>query len=283
MTVAEAAGARCLLVESAAPAPGRQRNAGWRSGSAPLVQFLDSDTELDADWLRTAATAFEDPSVGAAYGLLREAHPEASVFNWIGGLEWNGPAGDAESFGGIVMLSRAALEATGGYDDALVAGEDPELARRVREAGFRILSLDQPMVTHDLAMRTLRQYWRRAYRSGHAFAEVHARHPDFWGREVRRILLRTAPFLVGLAALPLATVSPWFLLAPSVGAALLFRPSLCLAGRFAASLGLSRREARAYALHASLVVLPQSLGMARFHYGRLFGQPLANKRPRAAP
>ena len=277
--IARSLGCVCVEVAAEAPTPGRQRNTGWRLGGGKYVQFLDSDTVMDPDWLDRAVTAIaSSESVGAVCGDRREMHPEASLFNRIGDIEWNGPSGDAEAFGGDVLISRSALERVGGYDQGLIAGEDPELAHRIRAAGLRIVKLSIPMTSHDLAMRTPRQYWKRAFRSGHAYAEVHARHPDFWAAEVQRITIRALPFFAGLAVLPLSVHSPWLLAVTAAGLAALLRPRLWLVGRFRRDLGLGREEARTYAWHASMVVVPQCLGMFRFYIGRAISRPLTNRR-----
>jgi len=277
--IAKSSGCICVRAESCLPTPGSQRNAGWRMGSAEYIQFIDSDTLLDKEWLGKAVLAFFSEEMGAICGDRRELKPTETIFNWIGDLEWNGRPGETETFGGDVLISRVALEATGGYDPSLIAGEDPELSYRVRRAGFKILRLGESMTKHDLAMHTLGQYLKRAYRSGYAYAEVHYLHRNFWAKEVSRILLRSVPFIVGLIAIIASFYcSPWLLVMPLVGAVTLLRPRIFLVRKFQESLSLSRREARIYAWHASLVVLPQFLGMLRFFLGRLLSLPLTNRR-----
>jgi glycosyltransferase involved in cell wall biosynthesis len=275
--IAESLGAKVILVETRYPSPGSQRNAGWKAGSGELVQFLDSDTVMDSGWLAKAVTSLGD-GYGAACGDRREMHPEASVFNWIGDREWNGQPGDAETFGGDVLVRRAVLESTGGYDPDLIAGEDPELSHRIRLAGFRILKLPDLMTRHDLAMHTLKQYWRRNFRTGHGFAEVNARHPDFWRTEVKRIFSRAGLFLGGLLAIPFALFFPLILVLPLFGSLILLRPRLLLVGKFSTDLAINIREAKTYAWHASLSVVPQFFGMLRFHWGRISGKRLTNRR-----
>jgi len=271
------------------PTPGLGRNRGWEQGTSPFIQFLDSDTILAAGWLKTAIAAMVDETVGAVQGLRREMHPERSIFNWIGELEWNGPTGEADGFGGDVMIRRGVLEMTGGYDEILVGGEDPELSQRIRRQGWRILRQGTPMTHHDLAMTTIKQYLRRAFRSGYAFAAVRDRIDreanPFWQYDLRKILIKGGGFLLlaligGVTLLAgrsvPATMAALHCLA--IGAALLCFPRLFKVKKFMADCHLNRPEARRYAWHCSLVVLPQLLGALRFYCGKWLKLPLRNNR-----
>ncbi|WP_449258686.1 glycosyltransferase [Chlorobium limicola] len=271
------------------PAPGLQRNAGWKNGNAPLVQFLDSDTILDPDWLQKAVQAIGEPTVGAVNGYRRELHPEKTFYNWLGDIEWNGPPGPSDCFGGDVLIRREALEQSGGYDETLVGGEDPELSRRIKRNGWQIIRLDALMTRHDLAMTTIRQYLKRAFRSGYGFAAVRVREAragsDFWKIEHRKIFIRGGGFIAGttvaliLAALmknPAGAILSLFSLAG--GTALLLNPRIRKVGQFMREQQLNRPEAKKYAWHCSLVVLPQLFGVLRFHVGQLLGKPLRNRR-----
>lgn len=265
------------------PTPGLGRNAGWRRGRAPLVQFLDSDTILHPDWLVRASAAMQD-GVGAVCGRRQELYPEATVFNYIADLEWNGPPGESEAFGGDVLIRREVLAQTGGYDEDLVGGEDPELSQRVRQLGYKIIQLDVPMTSHDIAMTRLSQYWRRAYRTGYGFAAVTHRHlrsaKGFWAREVIRVAIRGGGSL-GLLLLGLVGSwwTPWWLLSWLPATGLLCYPRLRSVPRLAAEKRLPLDKARLYAWHCSVVVIPEFLGVGRYILGVLTGRPLRN-RPR---
>lgn len=269
------------------PTPGSGRNAGWKCGSAPLVQFLDSDTILDPDWLLTGVTALQ-PDAGAVSGKRLEINADKSVYNWIGSLEWNGEPGYTDCFGGDVLIRRTVLEETGGYDEILVGGEDPELSRRVHLMGWKLLQLNNAMTYHDLAMKTVSQYWKRAYRSGYGFAAVVdklAKNPgSFWKKEFRRILVRG-----GGSILLLSTALIFFIFKPlpsfsiyaglllfTLAIVLLLFPRLFRVNYFQHDKKISRKQAIIYAWHCSLVVIPDIFGVARYYLGKLFNLPLQN-------
>lgn len=275
-------GVQVIRLHPEYPTPGLGRNAGWRAGRAPLVQFLDSDTILDPDWLTKAVSALS-PEVGAIRGNRDEINPRASVYNWIGQLEWNAPAGECEAFGGDVLIRRSILEETNGYDEVLVGGEDPELSQRVRLKGWKIIQLAEPMTAHDLAMTRVGQYWKRCFRTGYGFAAVTSRFglavKGFWFHELVRILVRGGGFLgFSLLALLGMFFTPWSLLLLGPGLGLLFFPRIFRIAYFMEDKGLPRHEAKTYAMHCSLIVIPEFFGLLRFYWGKASGKPLRNRR-----
>jgi GT2 family glycosyltransferase len=269
-------GVRVIELRDRHPTPGRGRNAGWRATAAEFIQFLDADTLLDPGWFTTALAHFS-AGVGAVCGRRRERFPEHNIFHTITNAEWRYEYGACRYFGGDVLVRRQALEQTGGFDSDLIAGEDPEASYRIRHAGWQILRIDAAMTLHDINMSNLRQYWRRAYRSGYAYAEIALRlltKPEkMWLRELARICARAcAP--PGLLAVGMLAGSPaaGFLLA-----LLILLLPLARFHVFKKTCSLSTIQALAYALHAALVVYPQFFGALRYAGGRLTGRPLLNK------
>jgi cellulose synthase/poly-beta-1,6-N-acetylglucosamine synthase-like glycosyltransferase len=220
---ARALGARVIVVHPERPSAALGRNAGWRAAQAPVVLFLDGDTILDPDFAARALPLLKDPNVAVVWGHRRELHPEASIYNRVLDLDWVYPPGPSEFCGGDALMRRAALERVNGFDERLIAGEEPELCQRLRTLGYRIEHIDQPMTLHDLAMTRWEQYWRRAERAGHAYAEVASRFRDsdypLWSAEVRRNRIHAAILiLAGLGGIVFAVVeqSLWPLLLPIV-------------------------------------------------------------------
>ena len=188
--LAESLEARTILLRQTRTTAALGRNAGWRAATGEIVLFLDGDTLLDPMFVRKALPAFEDATVAVVWGHRREICTQASVYNRVLDLDWIYAPGLTAFCGGDALFRREALEAAGGFDETLIAGEEPELCRRITALGFGILHVDLAMTGHDLAMTHFGQYWRRATRAGHAFAEVSERFrhtPDpFWLGDAER-------------------------------------------------------------------------------------------------
>jgi cellulose synthase/poly-beta-1,6-N-acetylglucosamine synthase-like glycosyltransferase len=183
----------------------RGRNAGWKRARAPYLLFLDGDTVLNADFPRAALNALAaDRKIAAVWGHLRELHPEHSIYNSVLDLDWIYPPGETELCGGNVLMRKTAIEEVEGYDPDIKAGEEPELCRRLRARGYRILHIDSPMAGHDLDYTRFSQYWKRATRTGYAYAELSERFRQsadpLWVRESRNNVVRGSFWIVSLAA-----------------------------------------------------------------------------------
>jgi glycosyltransferase involved in cell wall biosynthesis len=197
-------GATVIVVHPERPTAAIGRNAGWRSATSDLVLFLDGDTVLHPDFALAAWNALSrDSSIAAVWGHRREIHTETSLYNRVLDLDWIYPPGLAEFCGGDVLVRRKVLLDVGGFDERLIAGEEPELCRRIRARGHGILHIDFPMTGHDLQITHWSQYWKRATRAGHAYAEVSERFRSskdpFWASDRKRNLMRGSFWLISLA------------------------------------------------------------------------------------
>ncbi len=266
------------------PTPGKGRNAGMAAAGFPVIQFLDADTLLEPGWFRAALPHLRGNTAAVA-GRVRERYPGKNVYHLIGNMEWGisagrnghlfteGPAG---VFGGMVLVRKDAIEQSGGYDGSLVAGEDPDLSYRLRRQGWVIYRTTADMAVHDLNMTTFRQYARRAFRSGHAYAQVGLRY----GRERERFFLRPLLRICMSALAPAAVLT--------LGAALKrYRAAAVVAGLLAGRPFLriyrfmdSPRDlpaAALYCAHLAFAVYPQFLGVLRYLLTTVTGAPLQNR------
>jgi len=208
--VAARYGATVIVVHPELPTAAIGRNTGWRNAKSELILFLDGDTVLNPDFALKACQALQrESSIAAVWGHRREIHPEASIFNRVLDLDWIYPPGLSTFCGGDVLMRRKVLRETGGFDERLIAGEEPELCRRIRALGYQILHIDCPMTGHDLQITRWSQYWKRATRAGHAYAEVSQRFRNtadpFWASDRRRNLMRGSIWLASLAAAIIAS------------------------------------------------------------------------------
>jgi len=258
------------------PTPGRGRNAGWKTLATPLIQFMDADTVLHPDWFQRAYAALDDSNT-AVCGHRREKYPAKNVYHRFTEMEWHYETGPCRYFGGEVLVRQSVLAATGGFDENLVAGEDPELSYRIRQSGWQILRIDAPMSTHDINMTAFRQYLKRAYRSGYAYAEIalrFIRKPEkLWLKESIRILVK-ALLPICLVIAGILSGHPWWGIL--LGLLILGRPLFNL-GRLKRGSRQPWRYVLLYTGHTALVVYPQFWGMVRYFWGRATGRPLRNK------
>ncbi|WP_232825029.1 MULTISPECIES: glycosyltransferase [Primorskyibacter] len=268
------AGAEVVALDMSQPfTAARARNAGLERlrlhGPRPtLVQFMDGDCELQPEWLPAARTFLDShPEVGVVFGRRRERFPDATIYNRMCDWEWDVPLGEQRACGGDALMRMDALDEVGGYNPALIAGEEPEMCVRLRAAGWKIWRIDTEMTLHDAAMTRLGQFWSRARRAGHAWAEgavLHGAPPErHCVDQVRRALLWGAvvPCAIILLAIGL---HPWAL------ALFVLYPLRAL--RFALREGATRAAwERAWLL--SIGKFPEAMGVIEYHLRRLAGRP----------
>jgi cellulose synthase/poly-beta-1,6-N-acetylglucosamine synthase-like glycosyltransferase len=278
VALAQSLGIRTIALDGPTTAA-RARNAGWTQTSAPLVLFLDGDTLLHPQFVRKSISHFADPSIAGVWGDRREMRTADSIYNALFDLDWNTQPGFTLYFGGDALVRRDALDAVGGYDERLIAGEEPEMCRRMRERDYRILHVAEPMTGHDLAMHSFAQYWRRSLRTGHAYAEISSLYSNtadpLWTAESHRNIVRGLCWLVapvGCTILSLALRS-WLPIglfaagAAALGARTAMRTTSRLPGK-----ARSPRLLLAYALHSHLQQVPIFFGQLRFWLQRRRGR-----------
>jgi rhamnosyltransferase len=202
---------------------GTRQYAAKLASSADILVYLTQDSILaDANALARLVAAFEDTSVGAAYGrqLPRpganpiEAH--ARLFNYppVSALRSIASVRDigfkaiffSNSFG---AYRKIALERVGGFPLDSNFGEDTVMAGRLLQTGWRIAYVEDAQAYHSHAY-SCREEFQRYYRIGHLhesepwlmrdFGEATGEGREFAISEIQ-YLSRHAPWLIPEAML----------------------------------------------------------------------------------
>ena len=253
----------------------RARNMGWRALLAKFpdlefIQFMDGDCSLDPNWLGHAmAEISRDDQLAVVFGRRRERYPDLSIYNAQCDREWDVPLGDVRACGGDALIRVAALVQVGGYNDLLIAGEEPDMCLRMRTHGWVIRRILPEMTLHDAAIQSFGAWWKRAKRAGHAYTEhvyIHKGNADpDWVRALASMVvwgvLLPGLFVLGLG-LGLLLHPYWAFLTLAVGS--VFTLQFFRLTRQGKAKGLTPKTARLEATLLLVGKLAQSTGTHLF-------------------
>ncbi|HBB31986.1 MAG TPA: glycosyl transferase [Cyanobacteria bacterium UBA8803] len=277
MAVAESLGVRAIALDMSVPfTMARGRNAGFKDlvehfSDIEYVQFIDGDCELMEGWISQAMVTLDcDEKLAVVCGRRYERFPDASIYNRLADMEWNTPVGEAKACGGDALIRVSAIREVNGYNEALIAGEEPEMCVRLRQRGWKIQRLDADMTLHDAAMLKFSQWWKRAIRGGWAMAAgkaLHGASPErymarenfsrwIWGMILPLIALGCAGFTWGLSLLLFAGYP-----------ILMWRVY-----RYRRRYGDPPSHARLYAFWCVLAKLPEAIGQLQYWLTRWRGK-----------
>lgn len=232
------------------------------------VFFVDGDCEICGGWIAAAVQTLDDrEELAAVCGRIVEKHPDRSVYNELMQLEWDRPPGDTESCPGISVMRISAYQQVGGFDHAVIAGEEPELCLRLRREGWKITRIAEAMVRHDAAILRFGQWWRRCVRGGYAAAlgfAMHGSGPErFNAARVRRPL-------IWAVAVPLLTILGGLLSGWGWLLAMVYPLQLARLGRSSVK-AHGFRLGLLSSLSQMLDKFPQAQGILTFGWRRLTG------------
>jgi len=255
----------------------RARNEGFDAliaayPNVEFIQFIDGDCELQMTWVPDALNVLtQQTDVAIVCGRRRERFPEASVYNALCDIEWDTPVGYADACGGDFMVKRMVYTAVNGFNPAVIAGEEPELCYRIRQAGHHIMRLDTEMTLHDANMMTSKQWWLRVKRAGYAYALVSGLHIG----DAEKIWLKpTVSALAWGACLPLMIVISSLCFSAWLGFGLL-SGYLLLAYRVYRATQMRVKQpndAMAYTLATVVGKFAEAQGVLKCFYERMIGR-----------
>lgn len=274
---AQALGVRVIDLDLATPfTMARGRNTGFaylveQFPDLTYVQFIDGDCELLPGWIDRALQVIgQDEQLAVVCGRRRERFPEASPYNRIADMEWNTPVGDVEECGGDALMRVSAIREVGGYNSALIGGEEPEMCVRLRQQGWKIRRIDANMTFHDAATYKFSQWWKRAIRGGWAMAEGAAMHGDL--PERFRVKESRNRWVWGLAVPVVALGLAWFTNGLSLLIFLIYPVLMWRVYNYRRSYGDSAADARLYAFFCILGKFPEAIGQVKYWITRWQGK-----------
>ncbi len=130
----------------------RQKNSGWRAARFAIIAFTDADCLIPENWLPTIAEAMSDPKITAIGGnalappqsnwfelcVSSIGHPGGGAIGFDANVE-PGPQGISFIAGCNAAFRKSAIAEVGGFGpDFQEGGEDVDLSRRLRRAGYRL-------------------------------------------------------------------------------------------------------------------------------------------------
>ncbi len=179
----------------AAPGKSGALNAALADARGAWVGFVDDDVEVRPGWARALRAAAGAHGAVALQGRILP--PAAALADgelmarWrrLGTLPYvdlgEGLAERRALTGANIAVSRPALVAVGGFDERLGPGaaglsEDTDLARRLREAGGRILYVGGAVVEHELDPERLSDAYFDAYHRRLGKSRLIQDHKSLW-------------------------------------------------------------------------------------------------------
>ncbi|MBW2284858.1 MAG: glycosyltransferase [Deltaproteobacteria bacterium] len=163
------------------------RNAGIRLSRGRILVFTDDDCRFQSDWLTRLSRHFDTPNLGAV-GVPDRNPPDGPFFSQCVDYAVNSLAGSGgvrqkagarlarylpRGFG--MAIPRPVIEAVGGFDETLAAGEDIELSYRVRKGGYLVSFDPDAFVWHE-RRGTPRSFIRQMFTRGFTRIELVRRH-----------------------------------------------------------------------------------------------------------
>lgn len=278
VAAAKARGVHVITLDMSIPFTGaRARNTGFeylmeQFPDTQYVQFIDGDCELLPGWIEAATAALENsPELAIVFGRLRERFPQASAYNQIADSEWQVPVGEAQACGGISLMRSQPIQTVGGFNPALICGEEPELCIRLRQKGWKLRCIDADMALHDIDMHRFGQWWKRSIRGGWAIGEGFAMYGDtpeqymrkenfsgwLWGVGLPIGAIALGPFTQGITLLLLLSYFPlgWKIY------------------RYRQQRGDGAKQSLIYAVFCVISKIPQAIGQGQYWISRWRQEP----------
>jgi glycosyltransferase involved in cell wall biosynthesis len=197
-----------------------QVNVGARTAEGRYIYYVAADITFEPGMLNLAVESCERGYDGVAIPVRAAGDNFWARVKW---LERECYRGD-DLIVGLRFMRREVFDALGGYDPAIVAGEDYDLHNRFVAAGYRWSEIE-PSEVHWGEPRTVAEILRKSFYYGRTFRAYIGKHPGRAARQLqplRAAFLRNWRLMLRHPVLTLGLVAFKFLQYGAGGAGLLF-------------------------------------------------------------
>ncbi|WP_372477441.1 glycosyltransferase [Nocardia australiensis] len=153
------------------------RNAGAEAADGDFLAFSDQDDRAHPSWLSALVEAAADyDAVGGPIETVSLNSPKVA--------RWRpSPPPEARfashylfwAHGNNIGMWRTTFEKVGGFDEAMLCGDDIDISWTIQEAGMTLGHAPRAMVAYRLRP-TLRQAWHQSVGYGRTQVEVYLKH-----------------------------------------------------------------------------------------------------------
>lgn len=264
--IAQNAGARIIKLEGPEYSASKARNRGWKQAKGEWILFVDGDSEITADIVLEGIKFLQaNPRTAVICGETRERYPDKSFYQGMSDIDNAQCTKGLEYCGGNAVIRAAALKEVNGYDEKILAGEEPEMCQRMYLKGWKTKRIPAVMAWHDLEMDSFRQYWLRNVRTGMAYAAVAARSKDLgsdlWTKTALKNLIKVAIFLTGTIIIFISRSPIWLIIWVLFIIALVFRTAIRTMSN-----GVSWKTSILYGIHSHFIHLPMAYGQIKYYF-----------------
>ena len=166
--------------------PAAARNAGLAEVTTPLVAFVDTDVEIDDNWLEALLPHFDDPLVALVAPRVRSTDVATIIGEYESGrspLDLGDQAARIAAGSRVSYVPAAALvvrtdmlRAIDGFEEALRVGEDVDMVWRLIDAGYRC-RYEPDSTVHHRPRSTIVAWLRQRITYGRSAAMLDRKHP----------------------------------------------------------------------------------------------------------